>query len=370
MFPADMGRNHQRSSGSDGSDEPQVISTRVCLLSGRLIGAFPDLKLDQEIELLQKLQQILQTISEFISKVAGKTSIDENILEFFDPPVRLLVTLLTKTGALTRLARRSEVGDFLGFTMVYRKWGYLWGYHWCPIGWEIPLVYHIKRYLLDTHWIPIGYPLDTYWLLNLYSLDAQLFFSGDLRAQPFAKSAELLVLRGAAPVPAAEGAAASAALGQRGGGRLSVAAARKFGAALWTAQRYASGKWRCSSLEGRCRSVEDPCFEINKMLKYEVALFKSSVIDCLYYPIILISVVMRSWSKWRSIRGGFPNNSLRDDRYNALATPRINNPFSLINEVKKHHGLSIISRSIFPIFSGCSPFLHPKSLGRPWIWAT
>ncbi|CAL1152317.1 unnamed protein product [Cladocopium goreaui] len=96
------------SQGSDGSDEPQVISTRVCLLSGRLIGAFPDLKLDQEIQLLQKLQQILQTISEFISKVAGKTSIDEKILEFFDPPVRLLVTLLTKTGALTRLARRSE----------------------------------------------------------------------------------------------------------------------------------------------------------------------------------------------------------------------------------------------------------------------
>lgn len=96
------------SQGSDGSDEPQVISTRVCLLSGRLIGAFPDLKLDQEIQLLQKLQQILQTISEFISKVAGKTSIDEKILEFFDPPVRLLVTRLTKTGALTRLARRSE----------------------------------------------------------------------------------------------------------------------------------------------------------------------------------------------------------------------------------------------------------------------
>jgi hypothetical protein len=117
MFPADMGRNHQRSSGSDGSDEPQVISTRVCLLSGRLIGAFPDLKLDQGIQLLQKLQQILQTISEFISKVAGKTSIDEKILEFFDPPVRLMVTLLTKTGALTRLARRSEVGDFLGLPM-------------------------------------------------------------------------------------------------------------------------------------------------------------------------------------------------------------------------------------------------------------
>lgn len=95
------------SQGSD--DEPQVISTRVCLLSGRLIGAFPDaLKLDQEMQLLQKLQKILQTISEFISKVAGKTSIDEKILELFDPPVRLLVTLLTKTGALTRLARRSE----------------------------------------------------------------------------------------------------------------------------------------------------------------------------------------------------------------------------------------------------------------------
>ena len=101
-----------------------MISSRVCLLSGRLIGAFPDaLKLDEELQLLQKLQQILQTISEFcrnIAKVAGKTSVDEKILEFFDPPVRLLVTLLTKTGALTRLARRSEVGDFL----VYLKLGY------------------------------------------------------------------------------------------------------------------------------------------------------------------------------------------------------------------------------------------------------
>ena len=108
-----------------------MISTRVCLLSGRLIGAFPDaLKLDQEMQLLQKLQKILQTISEFISKVAGKTSIDEKILELFDPPVRLLVTLLTKTGALTRLARRSEVGDFFE-----PKWGHhslVNLFFWCP----------------------------------------------------------------------------------------------------------------------------------------------------------------------------------------------------------------------------------------------
>ena len=79
------------------------------MLSGRLIAAFPDaLKLDQELQLLEQLQQILQKICEFIAKVAGKTAIDDKILESFDPPVRLLVTLLTKTGALTRLARRSE----------------------------------------------------------------------------------------------------------------------------------------------------------------------------------------------------------------------------------------------------------------------
>jgi len=96
-------------SAEGSEDESQVISTRVCLLSGRLIGAFPDaLKLDQELHLLHCLQQILQKICDFISKVAGKTTIDQKILEVFDPPIRLLVTLLTKTGALNRLARRSE----------------------------------------------------------------------------------------------------------------------------------------------------------------------------------------------------------------------------------------------------------------------
>jgi len=85
-------------------EEAQVISTRVCLLLGRLIASFPELEMDQELQLCEKLQKILQNICEFLQKVGtGK-----QIIDLFDPPIRLLVTLLTKTAALDRLARREE----------------------------------------------------------------------------------------------------------------------------------------------------------------------------------------------------------------------------------------------------------------------
>eukprot|EP00438_Fugacium_kawagutii_P009193 Skav234285 [mRNA] locus=scaffold2271:33096:38469:+ [translate_table: standard] len=66
----------------------------------------PDLEaiawdLQTRLQLRRFAQEILQRICDFIRKVAA---IDGQILEVFDPPVRLVVTLLTKTGALKRLA--------------------------------------------------------------------------------------------------------------------------------------------------------------------------------------------------------------------------------------------------------------------------
>lgn len=102
-------------------EEAQVISTRVCLLLGRLIASFPELEMDQELQLCEKLQKILQNICEFLQKVGtGK-----QIIDLFDPPIRLLVTLLTKTAALDRLARREDrlqnisIAVFLGDFKVF-----------------------------------------------------------------------------------------------------------------------------------------------------------------------------------------------------------------------------------------------------------
>ncbi|CAK9008869.1 unnamed protein product [Durusdinium trenchii] len=91
--------------GSNSADK--VISTRACLVSSRLLGAFPDgLSLDQEAELLFRLSQILTKVSipEIQADVAQFSSVEKTpTLEAMDPPLRVLVTLLTKApGALDR----------------------------------------------------------------------------------------------------------------------------------------------------------------------------------------------------------------------------------------------------------------------------
>ncbi|CAJ1395632.1 unnamed protein product [Effrenium voratum] len=77
--------------------EALVVSTRACLLSAKLVATSPDLSAELETGILRHVQQILE-----------KVTFSTESLETVDPPVRLLVTLVTKIpGAVDRFLSSS-----------------------------------------------------------------------------------------------------------------------------------------------------------------------------------------------------------------------------------------------------------------------